>query len=433
MYASCTSSIRATFLRSSSLNSCVSKSRTSLIINKGASSSHRQFHSSIRFQQLGFNETEPLDEEVDEDEVADARKVGVRKGRPFLDPRAPRRIEAIRNDPVNKSFGFFVDILEHEAYCDGQREEDEDGFFFDGTRAEYDSDNDGDPFANGYLTEDEYEFDENYKPIPYIPRKVIDQIFFLYSIRNISIPKLSQRYRLSKERIGAIITLKLKEPEFIADGRYNTEIDKLMCDLYGPDIIGGSEKISELASKQVKSTLSPTLDIGVSQDNYRPDGTDLGINFMILQDDQLPDDVLPLKGSDPNAILQKRHILDKIKPVEKKKRVHASKFVIRDISSKKSRLRSNSFQLSHHSRYTFVADFNGTVRKPTNLELLYRPNMPRVWSPEAEKGSTKGLPIPDPPAKKEPKKKSKIVEAGMTEGDAQVAAESLPAPPVAEK
>ena len=50
-----------------------------------------------------------------------------------------------------------VDIIEHSAYCDGQREEDDDGFFFDNTRPEYDSDCDGDPFSNGYLTEDEYE------------------------------------------------------------------------------------------------------------------------------------------------------------------------------------------------------------------------------------------------------------------------------------
>ena len=37
-----------------------------------------------------------------------------------------------------------VDAIEHAAYCDGQREEDDDGFFFDNSRPEYDSDCDGD-------------------------------------------------------------------------------------------------------------------------------------------------------------------------------------------------------------------------------------------------------------------------------------------------
>ena len=48
-----------------------------------------------------------------------------------------------------------VDIIEHSAYCDSQREEDDDRFLFDNTRPEYDLDCDGDPLSNGYLTEDE--------------------------------------------------------------------------------------------------------------------------------------------------------------------------------------------------------------------------------------------------------------------------------------
>ena len=57
-----------------------------------------------------------------------------------------------------------IDILEHDKYCNKIREADPDGFFFDHTMAQGESDCDEDPFSNGYLTEDEMVFDENYKP-----------------------------------------------------------------------------------------------------------------------------------------------------------------------------------------------------------------------------------------------------------------------------
>jgi len=63
---------------------------------------------------------------------------GLRRGRPFLDPRAPRRQESIRSDPKHAAWGGMIDILEHNAYQDAQREEDADGWFFDGTKAEND-------------------------------------------------------------------------------------------------------------------------------------------------------------------------------------------------------------------------------------------------------------------------------------------------------
>ena len=70
----------------------------------------------------------------------------------------------IRNDPLNKKWGGMIDILEHDAYCNKVREADAEGFFFDGTVAPGESDCDDDPFANGYLTEDEIHFPEDYKP-----------------------------------------------------------------------------------------------------------------------------------------------------------------------------------------------------------------------------------------------------------------------------
>lgn len=107
----------------------------------------------------------------------------VRKGRPYLDPRAPRHIDAIRADPAHSQNGLMMDVFEHMAYCDAQREEDEEGFFFDNTRPEYDSDMDADPFAANYLTEDEFEFPEEYQPAPYIPGRIMDAIWYAHSVK----------------------------------------------------------------------------------------------------------------------------------------------------------------------------------------------------------------------------------------------------------
>jgi len=55
-------------------------------------------------------------------------RVPTRKGRMLLDRSAPRRQEGIRTDPAHAQWGGMIDVLEHAAYCDGNREEDEDGF-----------------------------------------------------------------------------------------------------------------------------------------------------------------------------------------------------------------------------------------------------------------------------------------------------------------
>ena len=131
-----------------------------------------------------------------------------RVGRPFLDPRAPRTIDAVRRDPMHAAWGGMIDHLEHSAYCDGQREEDPEGFFFDNTRPEYDSDADADPFANNYLTEDELEFREDYAPAPYIPGRVMDAIWFAFSVKKVPIARLVSEFGLPTHRISAIINLK---------------------------------------------------------------------------------------------------------------------------------------------------------------------------------------------------------------------------------
>jgi hypothetical protein len=132
----------------------------------------------------------------------------MRQGRPFLDPSAPRRVDAIRGDPMHAKYGGLVDILEHAAYCDGQREEHPEGFFFDNTRPEYDSDCDGDPFAASYLTEDEIEFPDNYTPSPYIPGRVMDAMWYLYTAKRWPIGRIADKYALSTARVSALLNLK---------------------------------------------------------------------------------------------------------------------------------------------------------------------------------------------------------------------------------
>jgi hypothetical protein len=138
----------------------------------------------------------------------DERGSQKRRGREFVDPLAPRRVEAIRNDPMNAAWGGMIDIIEHHNYCDVQREENEEGFFFDNTRPEFDSDEDGDPFANAYLTEDEYEFPEEYKPSPYVPGRVMDAIWYAHTTKGVPITRLVEQFAMPSHKITAIINLK---------------------------------------------------------------------------------------------------------------------------------------------------------------------------------------------------------------------------------
>ncbi len=131
-----------------------------------------------------------------------------RRGRAFLDPRAPRHIDSIRSDPGHARNGLMMDVFEHMAYCDAQREEDEEGFFFDNTRPAYDSDMDADPFAANYLTEDEFEFPAEYQPAPYIPGRVMDAIWYAHSVKRTPVHRLVQLFGLPSARISAIISLK---------------------------------------------------------------------------------------------------------------------------------------------------------------------------------------------------------------------------------
>jgi hypothetical protein len=292
-----------------------------------------------------------------------------RRGRPFLDPRAPRRQESVRNNPKSAQWGGMMDIMEHSIYCNGQREEDADGFFFDYTVPEYDSDCDGDPFSNGYLTEDEMEFDEDYQPDPYIPAKVATNIYFLYTARGYTIKQLSVRYRLSSERVCAMIMVKHREPEMIATGRINRDIDAVLIKLYGTKFAP-------------ENRFEPS-------ENWRPD-FDQGVQATFLADDQMPDDVMPIRRT-VGSVLRNRHHFKKVTPPRKDARVHDSKFVFKNISGRvKDKTRP---------RPMIISDFDGRVRPASNMESLYRSWETRYWTLDEAKGRT-GLPFKEEDAHK---------------------------------
>lgn len=311
----------------------------------------------------GFAADDDADGSSDDDGAGagGGRSARERRGRPFLDPRAPRRQESIRSDPVHSEWGGLIDILEHNAYCDGQREEDPDGFFFDQTRPEYDSDCDGDPFSNGYLTEDELEFNDEYQVQPYIPARVYDQIYFLYSVRGYSIKQLCSKYRLGSERVSAIIHLKQTEPEMVATGRFTTKLDAAMCDLYGTNVHFAAKPKLPGADNTAAANASETAE------NWKPD-FDQGVGYNLLQDDQMPDDVMPIRRTVGN-VLRVGHHLPRIPPPAKAARLHDSKFVFRDISGKRAAKPSRGGLI--------VSDYDGSIRMPTPTEVTYRSWQPR--------------------------------------------------------
>lgn len=164
----------------------------SLVARTSAGCLRRELHASFAASQA-----DDMPDGGDDEEGGDGRNRFKRKGRMLLDPAADRKQPGIRADPGNAEWGGMIDLLEHAAYCDGQREEDEDGFFFDMTRPEYDSECDGDPFSACYLTEDELEFPAEYVPSGYVPARINDQIYFLHAVRGYTVTRLCTKYRLS--------------------------------------------------------------------------------------------------------------------------------------------------------------------------------------------------------------------------------------------
>lgn len=297
----------------------------------------------------------------------------------------PRRQESIRTDQRHAGWGGLIDILEHNAYCDGQREEEPDGFFFDDTRPEYDSDCDGDPFSNGYLTEDEYEFPEDYKPAPYLPNRIVEQIWFLYSMRGYTVHQLSNRYRISSEKVSAILTMKKTEPAMVAAGMYSTALEPYILEVYGngPWEAEAAKGAPPASGPDAHVSGRPGAGAAGEGENWGPD-FDIGVNYNVMRDEQMPDDVYPVIRRGGN-ILRRGHSLAPRPQPARADRLHKSKFAFMDCSGAR-----------HNHRYKAelkmrVSDYDGTVRPASNMDLLYRSYEGRYWSLEHEK-SKAGMP-----------------------------------------
>jgi len=108
--------------------------------------------------------------------------------------RLYRHFKPIRENTENKEFGVMMDVLEHDYWCDKERENMPGGWPipYNPTADEVQeavSMNDeqvqagqgevqlDDPWVNGYLTEDEIMFGEDYKPQPYMPDTVKQQMY----------------------------------------------------------------------------------------------------------------------------------------------------------------------------------------------------------------------------------------------------------------
>jgi hypothetical protein len=194
--------------------------------------------------------------------------------------------------------------------------------------------------------------------------KTADQVYFLYTMRNYSIEKLCTKFRMSSERVSAIIQLKQTEPEMIATDRYSTKVDEALNELY---------------------TRKPNAD----KKPWKPD-FDMGINYVILKDDQIPDDVVPVVRK-TGTVLRRGVSLPVIAQPARSDRIHASKFAIRDISGRKN----NKVPNPHVS----IGDWDGSVRPATNVEALYRSWEVRYWNASKVK-SKSGLPFTDEDANK---------------------------------
>lgn len=286
-----------------------------------------------------------------------------------------------------------IDVLEHAAYCDGQREEDPDGFFFDGVVPEYDSDCEGDPFSNGYLTEDELEFDEGYKPAPYVPGRVADQIHFLSSVRRWPMQRLCAAYHLSSERVSAILNLKASEPEAIAAGMFTSRIDDILEQMYG-DRFKKHGNASSKGSRLAKA-LGALPHAGVAappvggQDNWQPD-YDLGVNYEMLRDDQEPEDMMPVRRKHGTTLRMGHRLRDRPGP-PRETRTHASRFVFVSIAGRKNDKRGG--------RPMTVSEWDGRIHPATNRDAIYRSWETRHWDVKAGKG-TDHMPFKDEDADK---------------------------------
>eukprot|EP01138_Halocafeteria_seosinensis_P000485 gb/GECG01000499.1/.p1 GENE.gb/GECG01000499.1/~~gb/GECG01000499.1/.p1 ORF type:complete len:506 (+),score=75.31 gb/GECG01000499.1/:1-1518(+) len=291
-----------------------------------------------------------------------------RQPRPHMAPAqdpSEKHIPALREHPMSKQWGGLIDIIEHETYMSKLGDADSGGGFHDFAMAPYDSESLEDPFYNNFLTEDEYVWPSDYEPQPYIPDSVRQQIYFLWSSKGWSIPKLGSKFKMRTERVSFIINLKRTEPECIEEGKYADELDDAMTQMYGREYDFGDK-------------------------DYQSEDDDIGLNVNVLKDSQLPDDVVPKMPWKGNVLKTGTHL----PPVElppKEERTCKHRFAFKDISSGESM----DSKFVPFSKKHLVVDHDGTRRVSTKKEDLYRSNRARRFIVKRDGSGSNNWPFPD--------------------------------------
>ena len=86
-------------------------------------------------------------------------------------------------------------------------------------------------------------------------------------------------------------------------------------------------------------------------EDFNPD-FDLGVNYNVLRDDQMPDDCYPVIRRCGNTFRSSLH-LPVVQPPPRAERLHKSKFVFKDTSGRVEDKRTD--------RQMIVADYDGAV------------------------------------------------------------------------
>ena len=290
-----------------------------------------------------------------------------RQPRPYLKPirdLKDRQIPALREHPIAKKAGAVIDLIEHEVYSERIGDGDSGGGFHDFTFAPWDDNTMEDPFYNGAITEDEYEYPSDHEQFVYVPQKVRRQIYYLWAKQGWDLPALGQKFKMRTERVSMIINMARSDAASEAAGLVTPELDKAMTMMFAR----GQERVDE---------------------DYVPDHGH-GLHGTLVKDAQLPEDAVPVMPWRGNVLKTGGHMpVPELPP--KEERTFKSRLAIRDISAG-GKADPGLAPFATKSR---VFDYDGVRRPSTKLEDLFRAARPRKWVLSRSRGGANGLPFAD--------------------------------------
>lgn len=290
-----------------------------------------------------------------------------RQPRPYLKPirdLKARQIPALREHPMAKEAGGLLDIIEHEVYSARIGDGDSGGGFHDFTFAPWDDESMEDPFYNGAITEDEYEYKSDHELYVHVPDGTRTQVYYLWKEKGWSIPDLAAKFKMRSERVSMIINLKRTEPALEAEGLVAPELDKAMSMMFAR----GEGRVDA---------------------DYAPDHSH-GLHGAVLRDAQLPEDSvprLPWRGN----ILKTGGAMPKLPRTPKDQRVFKSRLAVRDISAGQAA----DAMTPPKCTKSRIFDYDGVRRPSTKLEDMYRTGRARRWEQKRHVTGSMGMPFDD--------------------------------------